>query len=300
MGLPQSGIFALGTSAHSIVELQLRNPEESGSGLAAIARFALELNTTNGVNLVVGIRPSLFMSHTAIPVMAEDFSTRIEGPDGFSMPATQADLWLWFAAASQDRAFDCTRKALSLLREAAKTVRATTGWTYQGNRDLTGFIDGTENPPAAQASEVALIGEPVRLAGSSIALVQQWRHDLDAFSSLSTAEQEKVFGRTKPDSIEFDEAQMSADAHVARTSLKVGNEALPIYRRSVPYGDAADHGLVFIAFTHDQARVALMLARMSGETDGVRDALTRFSTPESGAYYFVPSFDLLEELAAGY
>ncbi|MDA8118095.1 MAG: Dyp-type peroxidase [Actinomycetota bacterium] len=299
MGLPQSGIFALGTSAHSVVELELIDPDAAPSCLAAIARFALELNTTNGVNLVVGIRPSLFMRLTDIPVMAEDFSSPIEGPEAFSMPATQADIWLWFAAGSQDRAFDCTRKALSLVSGIAKTVRATTGWTYQGNRDLTGFIDGTENPPAAEASAVALIGEPARLAGSSIALVQRWRHDLDSFSSLGTAEQERVFGRTKPDSVEFDEDRMPADAHVARTSLKVGSESLPIYRRSMPYGDAADHGLLFIAFTHDQGRIALMLASMAGETDGVRDALTHFSTPESGAYYFVPSFELLEEIAAG-
>ncbi|MDA8384780.1 MAG: Dyp-type peroxidase [Actinomycetota bacterium] len=298
MGLPQSGIFALGTSAHSVVELELLEPGAAGSCLAAIARFAIEINTTSGVNLVVGIRPSLFMRITDIPVMAEDFSAPIEGAEAFSMPATQSDIWLWFAAGSPDRAFDCARAALTPVRGAVRIVRATTGWTYQGNRDLTGFIDGTENPPVAEANEVALIGEPPRLAGSSIALVQRWRHDLDAFSSLSTPEQEQVFGRTKPDSVEFDDDRMPAEAHVARTSLKVGGEALAIYRRSVPFGDAANHGLLFIAFTHDQGRLALMLASMAGKTDGVRDALTRFSTPESGAYYFVPSFELLEELSS--
>ncbi|MDA8261780.1 MAG: Dyp-type peroxidase [Actinomycetota bacterium] len=300
MGLPQSGIFALGTGAHSIVELELVHPEYGHSTLGALARFALDLDTTKGVNLVVGVRPSLFVHQMDIPVMAEDFSDPVEGVGGFSMPATQADLWLWFAAGSQDRAFDCTRAALALVGGAVRIARATTGWGYQGNRDLTGFIDGTENPPAAEAAEVALVREPARLAGSSIALVQRWRHDLDSFSALSTEEQENVIGRTKQDSVEFDEERMPANAHVSRTSLKVGGEALAIYRRSVPFGDADNHGLLFIAFTRDQGRVALMLASMAGETDGVRDALTRFSTPESGAYYFVPSFDLLEELAAGY
>ena len=298
MGHAQSGIFALGTGAHSIVELELIDPEAEGSTLGAIARFALDLNTTKGVNLVVGVRPSLFVRLTDIPVIADDFCDPVEGADGFQMPATQADLWLWFAAASHDRAFDCARAALAPARDAVRIVRATTGWTYQGNRDLTGFVDGTENPPAAETAAVALVHEPARLAGSSIALVQRWRHDLDSFSSLSTEDQENVIGRTKADSIEFDAERMPPDAHVSRTSLKAGGEALAIYRRSVPFGDADNHGLLFVAFTHDQGRVALMLASMAGETDGVRDALTRFSTPESGAYYFVPSIELLEELAS--
>ena len=295
MNRAQPAIFARGTRAHHFLEFALApgaTPGELRDRLRVLRSPAV---TDLDLNVLVALAPAI--ARALAPEGTPWGLAPLETIPGF--PEPRADVLVWIHTSAPDIALDAARAIASGLAPIAALVGDVPAFSNREARDLTGFIDGTENPPAAEASAVALIGEPARLAGSSIALVQRWRHDLDSFSSLSTAEQERVFGRTKPDSVEFDEDRMPADAHVARTSLKVGSESLPIYRRSMPYGDAADHGLLFIAFTHDQGRIALMLASMAGETDGVRDALTHFSTPESGAYYFVPSFELLEEIAAG-
>jgi putative iron-dependent peroxidase len=101
-----------------------------------------------------------------------------------------------------------------------------------------------------------------------------------------------VIGRTKLDSIELDKATMPADSHVSRTTIKAGDNELKIFRRNVPYGTVADHGTVFIGFSAEQARMHRMLEQMAG-IGGPRDALTRYTTPLTGAYYFVPSMQSL-------
>lgn len=108
--------------------------------------------------------------------------------------------------------------------------------------------------------------------------------------------QEDVIGRTKIDSIELDESRMRSDSHVARTVLEEDGQELQIFRRNTPYGTVSDHGTVFVGFSKEQRRLELMLERMAGIGDGVRDALTRYSVALSGAYYFVPSLSALARL----
>ena len=117
----------------------------------------------------------------------------------------------------------------------------------------------------------------------------------DAFDALPISEQQRVFGRTKPDSVEFEGPALPVDAHIARTQIEdASGEEIPIYRRSVPYGTIAEHGLQFIAFAADRARLDRMLARMFGMAeDGVHDRLTDFSRPVTGAYYYAPSLTFL-------
>jgi putative iron-dependent peroxidase len=108
------------------------------------------------------------------------------------------------------------------------------------------------------------------------------------------ADQERVFGRTKPDSIELNEVAKPRNAHIARVVIEENGEELEIYRRSVPYGTVREHGLFFVAFSADPNRFDKMLARMfctSG--DPQQDHLTDFSRPVSGSYYFAPSFEAL-------
>jgi putative iron-dependent peroxidase len=126
----------------------------------------------------------------------------------------------------------------------------------------------------------------------------RWMHDLEAFNRISVEEQERVIGRTKPDSVELTDAAKPPTAHIARVTIDVGSEELKIYRRSVPYGTVEEHGLYFVAFSADPSRYDRMLARMFGTAgDGVRDRLIDFSRPVSGAYYFAPSINALNELA---
>jgi putative iron-dependent peroxidase len=165
----------------------------------------------------------------------------------------------------------------------------TSSWPYRHDRDLTGFIDGTENPTLIDAPEIALIpgGEPG--ASGTILLLQKWVHDAAAWESLPVAQQEHVMGRTKLDGVELDDK--APESHVGATDQERFGK---IFRRNMPYGTVTDHGTMFVGFAAEQRRLAAMLESMTGATDGVRDALTRYTRPISGAYYFVPSTESLQ------
>lgn len=297
MAYPQVGIFSLGENAQAHFELDLRTPGNAAQFASALLELDRPHSTVSGVNLVLGFRPSLW-AHVAPQhaLPAHDFAEPIAGADGFTMPATQHDAWFWFTGASYDVIFDQARAALKTLSGVAEVAFELSGWAYQHSRDLTGFEDGTANPSLLEAPSLALVPDGEPGAGSTIVLLQQWQHDMDAFDALDERAQERVMGRTKDDSEEFDEADLPEDSHVARTELHdaQGNE-LPIFRRSVPYGNVGSHGLMFVGFAREQQRLDTMLRRMAG-ADGPRDALTRFSHPLTGSYYVVPSVQALLSL----
>jgi putative iron-dependent peroxidase len=141
---------------------------------------------------------------------------------------------------------------------------------YQQDRDLTGFVDGTENPSAFDAPQIVAPG-----GEGSIVLVQVWEHDSAGLAAMSIAAQEAMIGRTKADSIELAEEVMPPSAHVPRTTVtSAGGEELRILRRNTAYGTPSKHGTVFVGFSSDRARLQLMLDRMAGVVNGVRDELT--------------------------
>lgn len=296
---PQTGIFSLGDASQIHLELDLLPGVAPGALAEAIAAVRPQHWTVAGVNLVTGFRPELWraLAPGDAPDAMHGFSEPIAGPDGFTMPATQHDAWIWLTGASYDVVFDAARTALAALRTVAVPAFEISCWSYRHSRDLTGFEDGTANPHPLVAPDVALIADGAPGAGGSVMLLQQWRHDTASFDALDEHAQELVIGRTKTDSVELDEEQMPADSHVARTTLVEGDAELPIFRRNVPYGNLADHGVMFVGFSADQSRMHRMLRRMAGAEDGPRDALTRYSTPLTGAYYFVPSIDALRPFA---
>ena len=166
------------------------------------------------------------------------------------------------------------------------------GWSYRRSRDLTGFEDGTENPPLLKAPDVAIVPAGRLGAGSSILLYQAWRHE-ESWFGLSIAEQERAMGRTKDESVELEGALAAHDSHVSRAKDIVDGDERDIFRRNVSYGDLTDYGTVFVGFSREQSRLQRMLDRMAGAEDGIRDAITRYTTPLLGAYYVVPSEDAL-------
>lgn len=288
----QPGILSLGASEHSYLEFNLRNGADLDE-LTQALRPLLNHPTTHGANLVFGVRPSLWASlapaqHVAA---ARDFAEPIVGRDGFEMPATQRDLWIWIAGSDRSVVFDASVRTIKGLAPFARVVSETAGWVYHSSRDLTGFEDGTENPSALDAPDVISIPAGQPGAGSTILLFQLWSH-MPRWQDVSVPEQEKVIGRTKPESIEFDDDEQPPTSHVSRTVVEVEGEELDIFRRNTAYGGATDHGTVFVGFSQDQWRQQEMLRRMAG-VDGIRDALTRFTTPMSGAWYVVPSLEAM-------
>lgn len=287
----QPGVLALGTTDHVYLELDLAAAGRARTVLGRIADLMEELSTTAGVNAVVGVRPSLWSSLPAgsgAPPGAADWEADLVGPDGFRMPATQHDLWLWISAGSRTAAFDAGREALGRLAGETVVRRETTGWIYRADRDLTGFIDGTENPTALEAPGVVAGPDGLGGDGGTVVLFQLWRHDSDRWNAESVDVQEKAMGRTRSDSSELEDKP--AESHVARTDQDLLGK---IFRRNVAYGDITEHGTVFVGFSHDQSRLTKMLERMAGVGDGIRCALTRYLTPHSGAYYVVPSVEAL-------
>jgi porphyrinogen peroxidase len=170
----------------------------------------------------------------------------------------------------------------------AATADETSSWPYRHDLDLTGFIDGTENPSLIDAPPVVLVPDDAPGAGGTILLLQKWAHDATAWESLPDADQEQVIGRRKADSIELDDKP--ADSHVASTDQdRLGK----IFRRNMPYGTVTDHGTMFVGFCAEQRPLAAMLESMVGLDDEARDSLTRYTRPLTGAYYFVPSTESL-------
>ena len=292
---PQPGIFAVGATEHAYLELDLADTAAPAALVAALAALAGPETPLSGVGLVVGFRPELWaeVAPEAAPERVSSF--RAIGGPGLTMPATQHDAWLWIAAGSRSAAFDATLACVDALEGSAVVASELNGWVYRQSRDLTGFIDGTENPSVLEAADVAVArGGPGD--GSSVLLFQRWRH-LASFRALGVAAQEAVIGRTKDDSTELAEDVMPADSHVARTVVEEDGDELRIYRRNTAYGGPGDHGTVFVGFCASARPLQVMLERMAGVGDGVRDALTRHTVPLSGAYYVVPPLQALRARA---
>jgi porphyrinogen peroxidase len=287
MAVPQAGIFALGNLAHSYAELDLVDGAAAADLVRGVAGLAEPRTTMGGVNLVSGFRPEVWAA--AAPDRAPDglhgFTEPVVGPDGFTMPATQRDAVLWVAGGSYDVVFDAVIGMLAALDGVAVLGQEVRGWSYHRDLDLTGFIDGTKNHSVLLGPQEVLVPDGSPGAGGSVLLLQQWAHDARAWTSLPTKQQEAVMGRTKPDSIELEDKPEGS--HVARTDQ---DDFGQIFRRNTAYGTVADHGTMFVGFAAEQGPLARMLDSMAGR-GGVRDDLTRYTTPLTGAYYFVPSVD---------
>lgn len=296
MKTPQAGIFALGTASHEYLEFDLLASQKQKDLVAAIRSIREPRTTIGGVNLVAGFRPELWrdIAPNDTPPDIQGFNAQIVGKEGFTMPATQHDAVLWISGSAYDVVFDVAHGAIADLKDLASVAEETSSWPYRHDRDLTGFIDGTENPSLIEAPEIALIPYKDPGGAGSILLLQKWRHDTSTWESLGVDVQERVMGRKKLDSVELEDK--SHDSHVASTDQ---DEFGKIFRRNMPYGRVTDHGTMFVGFSSEQQRLSRMLESMAGLVTGTRDALTRYTQPITGAYYFVPSTESLRIACKG-
>jgi putative iron-dependent peroxidase len=294
MNTPQSGIFALGTPSHAYLEFDLHPGKKARDLVAAMADVREPRTTVGGVNLVSGFRPELWRELVPGGIASDvvGFNRPVGGAGGWVMPATQHDAVLWLSGGSYDVVFDEARQAINALGALTSISDETSGWPYRRYRDLTGFIDGTKNPSLFDAPGVALVPEGSPGDGGTILLLQQWAHDVTAWEALPEGSQEKVIGRMKADSVEL--SPQPPDSHVARTDQDVFGK---IFRRNMPYGTVTDHGTMFVGFSRAQRPLQAMLESMAGVGDGVRDALTRYTRPLTGAYYFIPAIEAIRQFA---
>ncbi|HZW79091.1 MAG TPA: Dyp-type peroxidase [Candidatus Deferrimicrobiaceae bacterium] len=293
MHTPQAGIFALGTSSHAYLEFDLLDAKKRREFASTISAIREPRTTTGGVNFVIGFRPELWseIAPDDAPAGVEGFNKDIQGTEGFVMPSTQHDALVWLSGSAYDVIFDMARSVVRDLAGLAALGEETSSWSYRHDRDLTGFVDGSENPTLLDAPMAALLPEGVPGMAGSVLLLQKWKHKATEWEALPIEQQERIMGRTKLDSIELE--NKPSDSHVARTDQ---DEFGDIFRRNMPYGRVDDHGTMFVGFSADQKRLSRMLESMAGLVTGTRDALTRFTQPLTGSYYFVPSVESLRRL----
>jgi putative iron-dependent peroxidase len=286
----------LGTASHAYLELDAVAGRTSRDIVDAVSSLREPRTTMGGVNLVAGFRPELWREAVPAdsPADLSGFDEAIVGADGYELPATQHDGVLWISGSAYDVVFDVARMAIRALAGVATVVEETSSWPYRHDLDLTGFIDGTENPSLIDAPPFVLVADGKPGAGGSVLLLQKWSHDAPLWESLGDDAQELVIGRRKSDSVELD--PKPDDSHVASTDQDRFGK---VFRRNMPYGTVTDHGTMFVGFCAEQRPLQAMLESMAGADDGTRDALTRYTTPLTGAYYFVPSTESLRELAGG-
>lgn len=241
----------------------------SVDGEAAVVGFGISLIKNLGIE-VKGLRT--FPART--------------GP-GFEVPATPAALWVWMRGNDRGELLHQSRHFEQILDPAFKLEKVIDAFQYRDSRDLTGYEDGTENPTGADAVNAAIMqGQGEGLDGSSFVAVQQWVHDLDRFQSMPQSEQDNSIGRRISDNEEIEEAPESA--HVKRTAQEDFEPEAFVVRRSMPWADGKQAGLVFVAFGHSYNAFEALLKRMVGEDDGIVDALFNFTRPVSGSYFWCP------------
>jgi putative iron-dependent peroxidase len=293
-GTAQSGIFALGTSSHAYLEFDSRDGTDGRELVTAVSSLREPRTTMGGVNLVAGFRPELWRAAAPddVPEGLEGFTQDLVGVEGFAMPATQHDAVLWLSGGAYDVIFETARAAIAAIAPLASVAEETSSWPYLHDRDLTGFIDGSENPTLIEAPGLVLVPDGRPGAGGTVLLLQKWAHDVVAWEALTVADQERVIGRTKADSVELEDKP--ATSHVASTDQDRFGD---IFRRNMPYGTVTDHGTMFVGFAAERRPLHAMLESMAGLETGERDALTRYTRPLTGAYYFVPSVESLLQVS---
>lgn len=212
-------------------------------------------------------------------------------------PATPADLFVHIHSPRQDANLVLAREFMRLFGDGAILVEEVMSYKHLGGRDLTGFVDGTENPEGEERAEVALVADGPHAGGSFVSL-QRYVHDLARWEALPLSEQEGCIGRTKADDEELDDDVKPPTAHIARVVIEEDGEELEVVRHSLPYGGVGERGLYFVAYCADPAVFRRMLENMvMTDREGHHDRLLDFTKPVTGASFFTPSATFLEGLA---
>jgi porphyrinogen peroxidase len=259
--------FALKQGAKPHTELKCLAAAADGKacvvGIGSVLAFALQEE-------IAGLRP--FPHYSA---------------EGVEVPSTPAALWCWLRGDDRGEIVLRARAIEKMLAPAFEVAGSIDAFKYNGGRDLTGYEDGTENPKGKKAVAAAIVSDKrPGSGGASFVAVQQWVHDLDRFAAMPHKQQDDSIGRRKRDNKELGSAP--ASAHVKRTAQESFTPEAFVWRRSMPWADAKQAGLMFVAFGKSLDAFDAQLKRMAGAEDETVDALFTFTRPVTGAYYWCP------------
>jgi porphyrinogen peroxidase len=215
-------------------------------------------------------------------------------------PATSGDLFFHIRAHRLDLCFELARLLSNRLEGFTSVIDEVHGFKFFDERDLLGFVDGTENPEGAAAHASVVIGEEDEdYAGGSYVVAQKYLHDLEGWNALPVSEQEQAIGRTKLDDVEFPDDRKPANSHLAlNTIVDDAGEQRQIVRFNMPFGrvGTGEFGTYFIGYARSPDVIEQMLENMFiGKPPGTTDRVLDFSTAVTGNLFFVPSLDFLDD-----
>jgi putative iron-dependent peroxidase len=269
--------------------------------LAALARAVEFRDLEAGLSCVMGIGSDAWNSLFGAPRPAELHPFREIRAGGRHAVSTPGDLLFHIRAKRMDLCFELASQIMARIGKAVLTVEEVQGFRYFDDRDLMGFVDGTENPRGTAVAEAVLIGdEDAEFAGSSYVIVQKYLHNLDAWNALPTEAQERIIGRTKLSDIELDDSVKPTSAHSALTTIVENGKEIKILRDNMPFGRPGygEFGTYFIGYSRSPRTIEQMLENMFvGRPPGNYDRILDFSRAVTGSLFFVPSATLLENVS---
>jgi putative iron-dependent peroxidase len=305
-GVPQAVVAPL-TRAAIFLVVTLK----PGSGARSIIRsFCADLATIfravdfrdieAGLSCVMGIGSDAWDQLFGAPRPAELHPFREIRAAARHAVSTPGDLLFHIRAKRMDLCFEMATQIMARIGEAVSPADEVHGFKYFDDRDLLGFVDGTENPRGDEVAEAALIGdEDAPFAGGSYVIVQKYLHDLAAWNALSTEAQERIIGRTKLSDIELDDSVKPTSAHNALTTIEENGKQIQILRDNMPFGrpGSDEFGTYFIGYSRSPRTIEQMLENMFiGRPPGNYDRLLDFSRAVTGNLFFVPTATFLENI----
>lgn len=270
------------------------------SDLAALLRAVEFRDLEGGLSCVMGIGSDAWDRLFGSPRPAELHKFREIRAGERHAVSTPGDLLFHIRARRMDLCFELATQIMARIGDSTSPVDEVHGFRYFDDRDLMGFVDGTENPRGAAVTAAVLIGdEDPNFAAGSYVIVQKYLHNLEAWNALSTEVQERIIGRTKLSDIELDDSIKPTSAHNALTTIVEGGREIKILRDNMPFGRPShgEFGTYFIGYSRSPRTIEQMLENMFvGRPPGNYDRLLDFSRAVTGNLFFVPSATFLENL----
>ena len=268
--------------------------------LSALVRAVEFRDLEGGLSCVVGFGSDAWDRLFGGPRPAELHAFREIRSGARHAVSTSGDLLFHIRSKRMDLSFELATQIMARLGSAVSPVDEVQGFRYFDERDLLGFVDGTENPRGAAAADAVVIGdEDANFAGGSYVIVQKYLHDLGAWNALPTETQERIIGRTKLSDIELDDSIKPTSAHNALTTITEEGKEIKILRDNMPFGRPAhgEFGTYFIGYSRSPRTIEQMLENMFiGRPPGNYDRLLDFSRAVTGNLFFVPSATFLENI----
>jgi porphyrinogen peroxidase len=306
--LPQTVVGPL-TRAAIFLVLCMRQDEDAYTrlrdfcaGLSGLIRAVEFRDVEAGLTCVAGFGSDAWDKLFGAPRPAELHPFREIRSGGRHAVSTPGDIFFHIRAKRTDLCFELAMQIMDSIGDVVSVADEVHGFRYFDDRDVMGFVDGTENPRGEAAREAAIVGsEDPSFTGGSYVIVQKYLHDMKAWNALPVEMQERIIGRRKLSDVELSDADKPAYAHNALTNIEENGRQLQILRDNMPFGRPGhgEFGTYFIGYSRTPRITELMLQNMFvGNPPGNYDRILDFSQPATGSLFFVPTGTFLDNVTA--